>query len=171
MDAMRSFVLSGAVVLSLASSGCLGTTPDERRAAEIGDDPPHGPTHNAGNDCLVCHDFVVAGTVYLRATDLEGLAGARVVITDAHDRSFEAVTNAAGNFLAEVDGGDGGFRIGGEGDTHVGFTPSFPLRVVVSSGDLEEEMITSIHREGSCNHCHTGEPGTDSVGRIYLERP
>ncbi len=172
MDALRPRVLSvalGALVgLAFAASGCLGTTPEEARAARIGTDPPEGPEHNPGNDCLTCHGFVVAGTVYLRATDAEGLPGARVRVTDALDRTFEAVTNEAGNFYAEGGGGGGGFQVGDEGETELGFTPAFPLRVHVSSGDLSRDMVTSIRREGSCNVCHAGAPGADSVGRIFL---
>lgn len=172
MDAVRPHPalarLAALLSLGVAWSGCLGTTPEEARAARIGTDPPEGPTHNPGNDCLACHGFAVAGTVYLRATDAEGLPGALVRVTDALDRSFEAVTNEAGNFYAEGGGGAGGFRMDDEGQTELGFTPVYPLRVHVSSGDLSRDMITSIRREGSCNVCHASAPGTDSVGRVFL---
>jgi hypothetical protein len=166
VDAVTRTIASLLTVLA-GIAGCLGTTPSEARRDRIGTDPPEGPTHNAGNDCLACHDFVVAGTVYLRASDAEGLGGARVTITDAADRSFEALTNRAGNFFVEV-GGGGGFSFDDEGRTRVGFEPTFPLRVRVSSGDLEEAMITSMHRQGSCNTCHDREAGAASVGRVYL---
>lgn len=159
------------VLAGLAASGCLGTTVEEARARRIGTDPPEGPTHNAGNDCLTCHSFAIAGTVYLRASDTEGLAGATVSITDANDRTFDAITNRTGNFYMVAGGGQIGFSIGEDGETQLGFTPAFPLRARVTSGDLEGEMITSIHRQGSCNVCHAAEPGAESVGRIFLVEP
>lgn len=165
MDALRCFAL----VVAIAIGGCLGSTPDERRAAEIGTDPPEGPEHNPGNDCSLCHDFAVAGTVYLRATDATGLGGARLEITDAQGRSFEAITNPAGNFYVEVESGEGGFSVRDEGRTELGFDPAFPLHVRVTHGALEQEMVTSIHRERACNACHAATPGADSVGRVYLE--
>lgn len=163
--------LALAALAGLGVASCLGTSPEEALRARIGTDPPEGPTHNAGNDCLACHGFAVAGTVYLRAEDAVGLPGARVHVTDAAGRTFEAVTNEAGNFWAEGGGGDGGYTIDDEGQTELGFAPAFPLRVRVTSGDLERSMVTSIRREGSCNVCHAAVPGADSVGRIFLVEP
>lgn len=169
MDALRISAI--AVACACAITGCLGTTPQEAEADRIGDDPPHGPEHNPGNDCLVCHTFAIAGTVYLRATDAQGVGGARVTMTDARDRTFGAVTNRAGNFIVERGSGGEGFTIDDEGTTELEFDPAFPVRVRVSMGDLQQEMLTSIHRHGGCNDCHRREPGADSVGRVYLEAP
>ena len=93
-----------------------------------------------------------------------------ILMTDARGRTFEALTNRAGNFIVESEGEDeGGFTIDDEGTTELGFTPAFPVRVRVSMGALEQEMITSIQRHGGCNDCHRREAGADSVGRVCLE--
>lgn len=169
MAALRLSAL--AVACAIAGAGCLGTTPQEAEAERIGDDPPHGPEHNPGNDCLVCHTFAIAGTIYRRATDAEGVGGARVRMTDARGRTFDAITNRAGNFIVERGSGGDGFTIEDEGTTELQFDPAFPVRASVSLGELEQEMITSIHRHGGCNDCHRREADADSVGRVYLEAP
>jgi hypothetical protein len=177
MDAVRY------AIALFVLSGCLGVTPDERLREEIGDgEEDDGPEHNPGEPCLACHSqryspgedvFAFAGTVYLEQGDTEGIAGARVFVEDARGRTIEAVSNRAGNFMVEVeDGDDDGTRIDEEeGKTKIGFWPEYPLTVRVTYGDLEQEMLNPIRREGSCSACHYQEPDADSVGRIYMVDP
>lgn len=56
----------------------------------------------------------------------------------------------------------------GEGRNAINYWPVWPLSARVSMGDLEQEMVTSVQREGSCAACHFQGPDTDSVGRVYL---
>lgn len=174
--------LSAGLMLS-SVGGCLGTSPAEARRQAIGDgDYDLEEEHNPGKPCLACHDrdfhpggdvFAVAGTVYLRASDPDerGLAGVDVFIRDAVGRELHAVTNDAGNFMVEVDPDEAGEHE--DGRLTVADWPEYPLEVRISQGDMEQRMLTPIHREGSCAGCHDGEADATSVGRVFLqsERP
>lgn len=154
-------------LVSISIAGCLGApTPSEEEAEAIGHEDS-GPEHNPGQPCVLCHgdDMFAGGTIFLDPTDPDtrGLDGVRVTITDAQGRSADAITNRAGNFYFSR----GGF----EDAAWLSFDPVFPLRVRVEQGDLAQEMITGIQRERSCSACHRGQPGTDSIGRVYLRDP
>jgi len=170
-----------ATSLGLALTGaCIGTSPEAAREANLGPEQPgvpQGPTHRAGQPCLTCHSeqhdpggehFLLAGTVYRRAGDPEGLEGAEVVVADAAGRRFTARTNRVGTFFVR-EGGSGEPTQRGDGELHVPFRPTYPLRVKVVAGDVEQVMQGLIWREGSCAACHGGEPSASSNGWIYLE--
>ena len=128
-----------------------------------GSDRSNGPLHRAGQPCLRCHSFAIAGTVYDHASDPTGLPGATVTITDAQNRSFTATSNEVGNFWVTVGGGGRGR----EGQTVIAFDPAFPLRVKVSAGGLEQPMRTAVGRDGSCSECHT-VAAAGSVARVFV---
>ena len=165
-------------VLALALLvGCIGTTPQEELAAAQGDDPnpPEGPTHRPGQLCLACHGedydpggqvFVLAGTVYRRAGDPLGLAGAEVEVTDDRGEVIHITTNRAGNFMVSVGGGGRP----GTGWLGVARAPEFPLQVTVRAGDAEQTMRNVVHREGACAACHDrAGKGAASNGAVYVE--
>ena len=153
---------------------CLGTTPEEEAADQAGpEDGDEGPTHRPGQPCLACHGadytpggevFVVAGTVFVRASDERGVEGAHVEITDDVGAVFDVVTNRTGNFMISVDGGDLE-----EGWLRVDDAPVFPLHVRVYRGEQEQPMRSVVHREGSCAFCHRRDGvDADSVGKVFL---
>ncbi len=165
-----------ALALVAALAGCIGTTPQEELEAEQGDDAAdEGPTHRPGQRCLACHGadytpggqvFVVAGTVYRRAGDDAGLAGAEVELTDDRGDIISVTTNRVGNFMVSV--GEAGRR--DEGWLGVASQPVFPLAVVVRQGGAEQTMRNVIHREGSCAACHDrAGKSAASNGKVYLE--
>ena len=170
-----------ASLLSLAlGTACIGTTPEEELADEQGDDPTRdeGPTHRPGQRCLACHGpdyapgdavFVVAGTVYRRSEDEDGLAGAEVELTDDRGSVVTVVTNQAGNFMLSVGEVDEDER--DEGWIGLPGAPVFPLRVTVRYAGEEQRMRNVIHREGACAACHdrNGE-GAASNGKVFVEK-
>jgi hypothetical protein len=103
--------------------------------------------HNAGMDCLTCHNgtvdgasqFYVAGTLFSAATGTTGLAKATIRITDAAGKIIDLVTatdNAPGNFYI---------------DTPV----TFPIHVEASSCPSTMRMPDAVQTNGgSCNSCH-----------------
>jgi mono/diheme cytochrome c family protein len=134
-----------------------------RAIAALGDDPSGertGPTHRAGQPCLVCHgsagpnhpEFSVAGTVYRTQTTAEALRGAVVTLTDAPGAMRQLDTNRTGNFYVEARA----------------WQPVYPMRVSVSFGGVTTDMKTRVGREGACATCHTDPPGPASAGRVYL---
>lgn len=175
-----------ALLVALAAS-CLAESPEEQAADELPPDPTAGgrddddddgsPTHRPGQPCLVCHSerydegeelFVLAGTVYRRASDTLGLGGAEVLVEDAAGHAFTARTNAAGNFMVSVHHGTAPEQRG-EGEFRIPWPLDFPLHVAVRYGGVEKRMRNVIHREGSCAACHQAEKGAASAGRVFVE--
>ena len=161
-------IVAAAAAALAVPSGC-GIVEDvldpvhSREIAALGDDPSGartGPTHRAGQPCLVCHgsagpnhpEFSVAGTVYRTQTTAEALQGAVVTLTDAEGAMRQIDTNRTGNFYVEAGA----------------WQPVYPMRVSVSSGGVTTDMKTHVGREGSCATCHTDPSGPASAGHVYL---
>ncbi len=133
--------------------------------AALGDEAPgvrRGPLHRPGQPCLVCHDgaigdpqaFSVAGTVFLHPEDRIPVNGATVHLTDVTGSSFDAQTNAAGNFYVTP----------GE------WTPHYPMIArVLALGGPKVAMNTLISGQGSCAGCHADPAGANSPGHVSLE--
>ncbi len=121
-----------------------------------------GPLHRPGQPCLLCHDgdfrdpegFSVAGTVFLTPEDRTAVNGATVHLTDATGSSFDATTNAAGNFYILPSQ----------------WTPHYPMTASVTPpAGAPIPMQTLIHTEGSCAGCHFDPAGTNSPGHLCIE--
>jgi len=162
----------------LLVAGCIGTTPEEELADQQGGDRyEDGPIHRPGQRCLACHGedytpggqvFVVAGTVYRRADDADGLAGAEVEVTDDRGEVFSVQSNQTGNFMMSVGEVDADRR--GQGWIGLARAPAFPLRVVVRYAGMEQSMRNVIHREGACAACHDrAGKGAASNGKVFVE--
>jgi len=132
-------------------------------------DRPNGPEHRAGQPCLLCHDFAIAGTVYLHADDGTGLRGATVAMVDAAGHSFDASTNDVGNFYVTVSSSTPAPSQGSNGELRIPWDPVFPVHVKVSFGGQEQTMRTPIGRDGSCAGCHLAQVSATSVGRVWAE--
>ncbi|EYF06240.1 hypothetical protein [Chondromyces apiculatus] len=161
--------------------GPVATVCTSERQWRMGDDNPRpgggeldeeGPWMNPGRACIACHtesgefdededdeDFVLlGGTVYptLHEPDLcYGVDGnttdARVVITDAQNRTFSLPLQPTGNF----------YLPGDEGPV------SFPIKAkVVANG--RERVMNTPQSSGDCNGCHTEQGKNGAPGRIYL---
>lgn len=120
-----------------------------------------GPLHRPGQPCLLCHDgalgdppaFSVAGTIFDRPSDAQPVNGATVSLLDANGSSFDALTNAAGNFYVTPDQ----------------WTPTFPLTVAVTTGaGLKVTMHTDVGRDGACATCHFDPAGPASPGHVCI---
>jgi cytochrome c553 len=109
-----------------------------------------------GEACGRCHDFGAAGTVYPTAhepNDCKGanLAGAKIIVVDAANKTTTIAVNAAGNFIS---------------------TASFkmPIKVSVSANGATRAMSTPLTAAmgTDCNACHTqnGAGSPKAPGRI-----
>jgi mono/diheme cytochrome c family protein len=162
----------------LLLGACIGTSPEEAAREAQGDEEDGDEEHRPGQPCLVCHGvdyspggpvFAVAGTVYLRASDAEGIGGALVEVTDARGRQFRAPTNRVGNFMVEVKPGLSSPQLTRRGRLRIGYEPEYPLSIRIERGDLVQEMESFAWRDGSCAGCHLGVDDTaDSVPRVFL---
>jgi hypothetical protein len=82
-----------------------------------------------GHDCLTCHAFTVAGTVFNASGG--GASGATVMVG-----GLTLTSNAAGNF-------------------YTASPVPFPAKVEISLGGGAKTM-TSPAPDGRCNNCHDG---------------
>jgi hypothetical protein len=113
-----------------------------------------GGSNNAemrpGENCLACHSFSVAGTVFPTATSAAnaGLDGVSVIITDANGAETTLTTNAVGNF-------------------YTGAALAQPLRSVrVVHGGATAAMVGTP--TGACSTCHALPPSSGAPGRVYV---
>lgn len=160
----RLLVAAVAVLASLA--GCIGTTPEQRERDALPPFPYDGDElHRPGQPCLLCHsEFALAGTVYERITDADGIGGVEVHIVDGMGRAIEATTNRVGTFIVRQGGG------GRQGETSVSFEPVPPFTISMRGPAGEAQAMQSlVWREGSCAGCHTLDgPDEASAGRVFL---
>lgn len=166
--------MRAALLALLAAAGCAVDWPASSRGDQLGPDvTERGPLHRPGQPCMWCHggpfpsahEFIVAGTVYLREADAAGARGATVTLTDATGATFTATTSSVGNFYLSL-GADGRGR---EGQLAVATPPIFPLTVTVSAAGHDKRMRSKIQREGSCAACHLEPPGAATVGKVFAE--
>jgi hypothetical protein len=113
------------------------------------DDDKNNELMAPGQNCLACHRFTVAGTVFgsASADSGSGLAGVSVVITDANSVDTTLTTNAAGNFFSSA-------------------ALALPLKkaAVVRNGTRTEMGGVPA---GDCNRCHSLPPVGGAPGRIH----
>lgn len=113
------------------------------------DDSSEGPLMRPGENCMACHAFTVAGTVYPSASSAagSGISGVSVIVTDANGQDTTLTTNAAGNFYTSA-------RL------------AVPLRAVrlVRSG-----VTTAMGGApgGACSTCHAQPPSGGAPGRVF----
>jgi hypothetical protein len=123
-----------------------------------------GPLHRPGQPCTLCHDgaigdpqaFSIAGTIYNLPSDTTGLNLATVSMTDSAMVTYQATTNAAGNFYITPDE----------------WSPLFPITsVVVTSPNpivFPVQMQSEMGRNGSCATCHVNPVSTSSAGQVVM---
>lgn len=130
------------VVIALVAGGTVWFGCEDQ-----GEENEGGPTHNAGNNCMVCHKaggqgegiFTAAGTVYKVGTST-GVNGATIKLyanADASGTPLATMTsNESGNFYTKssIDFGTG-------------------LYVKVTTANGTTSMGSSI-TQGACNGCH-----------------
>ncbi len=100
--------------------------------------------HNAGLDCMSCHNandpnisqFTVAGTLYSALTGGSAVAGATVEVTDSTGKVLPLLTGSNGNFYTEQP-----------------LTPPLMVRATACPADLH---MQSASQTGACNSCHNG---------------
>ena len=105
--------------------------------------------HNAGADCLTCHNgnvagankFYVAGTLFTAVTGGTGVAQATIEITDSAGKKLPLVTanaTAIGNFYTEQ-------------------PVTFPITVRASSCPNTQKMTAAVTGAEGCNSCHNAQ--------------
>jgi hypothetical protein len=100
--------------------------------------------HNAGLDCMSCHNnnnpnisqFTVAGTLYSALTGGNAVAGATVEVTDSAGKVLPLLTGTNGNFYTEQP-----------------MTPPLTVRASACPADLHMQNPSQV---GACNSCHNG---------------
>jgi hypothetical protein len=162
----RVIVLAALLIVTVAA--CTDPVRDARVDGLEDDGAPNGPDHRAGQPCLLCHSeggqssvhFAVAGTVF--ENQRPGAAGAKGIIVkfiDGNNRGpqLDPVTTSSGNFFVRKEDWD----------------PAYPFRVglyIPGKTEPEQEMKTTVNREGSCNFCHGKNPATkSSIGQIFFK--
>lgn len=151
-----------ACAFAAAAASCGSPVHDDAVAA-MGEDPTGehpGPTHRAGQSCLVCHgwlgpaspEFSVAGTVFKALDEKTGVAGAHVILTSADGSAVQMETNSAGNFYVRKEK----------------WVPKYPMLVTVQYGSIENRMLSPVGRDGSCGDCHAQDATGDRSHPPYI---
>jgi hypothetical protein len=116
-------------------------------------------SHNAGRNCLGCHNFNFGGTV----VDGSGnaVAGAEVRVVDS-----------AGVATSICTGPSGTFHIGGSSD-NAPVPVTWPARVGVRNATVKQDMVTALATAsaGGCSSCHGPQDctgGTCSTTVVHL---
>ena len=117
MRTTAALTLAAGLTLSLAACGGLGE--DEGSA-----------TMRPGENCLGCHSFTAAGTVFASPSSSTGVAGATVTLG-----SVVLTTNSAGNFFTSAALG-------------------FPLTATIATTGSTQSHAHSAGQTGACNTCH-----------------
>lgn len=108
------------------------------------------PTMSPGSNCLACHAFTAAGTVFDSgdAPASGGVSGATVILTDSRSPTpvvVTLVTNATGNF-------------------YTGASLTMPLQVEIR---YQGNVASMADASGACAACHS--PGTSTVpARVHV---
>jgi len=100
--------------------------------------PSEGPAMRPGHDCLECHSFTAAGTLYRQVGDAagDGVKGGRVRLVDGNGRELTLKTNETGNFYTRE-------------------KLAFPLQAIVVEGEGLASVMLAPAPDGACNRCHT----------------
>lgn len=163
MTALRlatvAFLASACV---MAVPGCVDATHDEQVSA-LGPEAPGvrpGPLHRPGQPCLTCHggsgpaksQFSIGGTVYGVRGQPAPAVGATVQIEDITGSVGTAQSNQVGNFYILI----------------AEWMPTYPTLPQVTLGNVNQQMITHVGRDGSCAGCHQSPAGPTSAGGVYV---
>lgn len=144
---------------SCGDRACNGTETCSSCAADCGACPPTSSCepassalpngrHNAGKDCLGCHNggqaiaFTVGGTLFDSPAGANAVAGATIVLLEANGRTTKLITASNGNFYTTA-------------------PLSFPLKVSASKCPSTTPMVDPVSG-GGCNGCH------GSGNRVHL---
>jgi len=166
---MRRVLAITGLLAILLCFGCVTMTPGERSDLPA-DSGSSGSRHRPGQPCLVCHNFEMAGTVYRRAGDADGLEGVEVQLTDAIGHQFTVPTNSAGTFYVRFKAGISEPRVSvSKGRVKIPWVLEYPVEVEISSGATTQVMRSRMYRRRSCAFCHTSTAGAASAGHIFLE--
>ncbi|MGK7346569.1 MAG: hypothetical protein ACNS63_12260 [Candidatus Nitrospinota bacterium M3_3B_026] len=101
-------------------------------------------SHNAGRDCIECHNLKYAGTVYTDATASAAAAGEVIVINQDNGMTLEITADASGNFYTT------------EGDPSVGYTATV-------KGNSTGMVAKQTNGACSSSGCHDGA----ATPRVY----
>lgn len=175
---MGALIRASCALLLLGLAACIGTSPEQQLADELGPDPgpyEEGPLHRAGFPCTRCHGdewwqrgptMELAGTIYAEQGGRRGAQNAVVEIEDASGHKFAARTNRVGTFFVVKGGKEPRQR--GDGRFEIPWDLDFPLRVSVEKGGTRQGMRTHVYRERSCAGCHRLGPNASDNGKIFV---
>jgi hypothetical protein len=135
-----------AVLLALAACGGAassgGSSSTGGSSSPVSCNDAHNSSMCPGDDCLACHGFQAAGTLFTDAGSAAVVGSASVTFVDKNGVTVSRTSNSAGNFYTST-------------------ALSFPLqRVTVTKGATTVEMLSVP--DGHCNGCH------EAGSRIHL---
>lgn len=150
------------IALGLLLAAACDPVHDNAQAA-LGDEVPGiptGPLHRAGQPCPRCHDgslgspqeFSVAGTIFQNERDRVAAVNATVTLTSEDGATYQARTNASGNFYIQPQQ----------------FAPRYPMKAEVTYGGVTVKMTSNIGRDGACAGCHVDPAGPTSPGHVFV---
>jgi hypothetical protein len=134
---MKAFILSVIILIALVLSSCSDDKTDVG-----GSSSATGKSHNSGKNCLECHSFITAGTIYNKAISSE-YSGAVVSLTSE--------ANGEGTALASITSDkNGNFYT----SSSVSFGSGIYVGVAGTSGSVR--YMSEPISNGACNSCHNG---------------
>lgn len=106
-----------------------------------------GPTMRPGEDCIKCHGFSAAGTVFpsTQASTNEGINGVTITVVDSDRKTVTMTSNSAGNFYTEA-------------------AIKWPADITLILGGRTASMAAAPR--GACASCHS--TGGEGQGRVAL---
>jgi hypothetical protein len=142
-----SWLFAPVIASAVVAAGCAGGSDGSPTAGSstTATSGSRGGSHNAGRNCLSCHNFGAAGTVYRTGTSTANTAGT-VRLTTAPDGGGSVVatlkTDGSGNFYTQQ---------------AVSYGSGLYADLAGASG-TRASMKTAV-TSGGCNACHGSSTG------------
>ena len=171
---MRLVAILSLSIVAAAALSCANPVHTDAVAAQGGDSSGEfngispGPTHRAGQQCMVCHggdgpgpNFSFAGTIYITRGQPDPAVNATISITDENNQTHDLISNDVGNFYITKDDWDA----------------EMPANVKVSWTDStgrksDHPMISRIGNNGGCATCHYGlDNQLTHMPPVYVREP
>lgn len=115
--------------------------------------------HNQGKNCLECHSFTSAGTVFtnLHAADYDEKSASR-------DYKIRLLLSNGNSIIYNKGNGYGNYKYSGDKNT----ISTFTAQVIDANGTVINQSRADSHNENrlACNRCHTQQGAHGAPGRI-----
>jgi len=125
----------------------------------VGCEDENKSVHNQGKNCLECHSFQSAASIF---TTLHAASGTNE--NSAKSYTIQLLLDTGDKILYRSARGDGNVRWSGDS----GKIDNFTAQVLDPSGKVVNSSKTNSHNVGrlACNSCHTAQGLNGAPGRI-----